>query len=148
MCKNLRGSWNILLYHVEDYLPNTYYKVFRIPYQLGFPQLYGEPSKQIEYEYHPDFMPCNQWIIAEISESPRLTGVKGTGCPPKFHLLYNKTQAEFYLESCKDHTTFYNCTPYISKVKAQKFFTMDLIYVPPISFMWGIDAEEIYVEKD
>lgn len=136
------GSWNVPLWHVaQTYDEVECYKVFRKPNPLPlFPK---ENYDEIVYEFHPNKVHPNKWMQAEVSGSGRLTGL----CPEsaKFHMLMNANQAFAYLESRRHCVAYHDYTPYISKVKARRLVTVDLVYSPPKQWVWGVDAKEMYV---
>lgn len=130
------GSYNVPMWHVNPNQELECYKIFRKPM--------GQPEDTLVYEFHPGQVFTNYWMKAEISGSPHLTGLTSPD-QAKFHMLMGESQVHAYLNSRKNCVLFSDHTPYICKVKARNFTTVDLIYVPPTTFVWGIDAKEIYV---
>jgi hypothetical protein len=122
----------------------TYYKVLRKTNNISKELVY-------QYEFHKDFVPINKWIQAEISSSDGLCGLKPKnegGCGGRFHLLLDYLQAQTYLSKRTDNEWFPKEVAEIVPVRAKKFSTIDLIYVPPTTFVWGIDSEEMYVKYE
>ncbi len=140
------GSWNVPLWSMNPTSVGEIdcYKVFRKPTPL--PLFPNEMCDEIVYEFHPKKVHTNEWIKAELSGSQRLTGL----CPKsaKFHMLINFDQAISYLASRKDCVAYRDYTPYISKVKARNVVTVDLVYIPPKQWVWGIDAKEMFVNYE
>jgi len=150
------GSWNIPMWKVatDPHKEIEVYKVFIAP-ELP---VYGStilPQKEIFYEFHQEKVLTNKWLKAELSGSAGLTGLENPD-HARFHMLIDKNQAEFYLDSRIETQSkveryrelYKDCYPFVHPVKARNFTTVDLIYVPPISFMWGIDAKEMYVHYE
>lgn len=145
--KPLRGSWNCPVFSVKDKYGDeerTYYKVLRKTNNIVTKLSY-------QYEFHREFVPINEWIQAEVSSSAGLYGLKkkeegGTG--GRFHLLLDYSQAYVYLSKRTDTNWFTKEVAEIVPVRARKFQTIDLIYVPPTTFVWGIDSEEMFVKYE
>lgn len=142
-----KGSWNCPLFIVKDVYRDeerTYYKVLRKTNDTSTDLVY-------QYEFHKDFVPINKWIQAEISSSDGLSGLipkTEGGCGGRFHLLLDYLQAKTYLSKRTDDTWFPKEIAEIVQVRARKFQTIDLIYVPPTTFVWGIDSEEMYLKYE
>lgn len=141
-----KGSWNCPLFMVRDVYGNTertYYKVLRKINNIAKKLVY-------QYEFHNSHVPLNEWIQAEISSSNGLYGLKKKedgGCGGRFHLLLDYWQAQTYLSKRTDEWLPVENTA-IVPVRARKFQTIDLIYVPPTTFVWGIDSEEMFVKNE
>ncbi len=134
------GSWNVPLKWVDDpCVPRFAYKIFRKPL-IEF----NDPNKKYAFEFHQSWVPTNQWLTATVSGSNGLTGIEHQDYA-KFHLLCDEEQAiTYYISRIKEYSD--PCyDPCICRVAAVNFFTVDLIYVPPKQFMWGIDARNIYM---
>lgn len=139
------GSWNVPLQWVFDcQKEKPAYKVFR--------EHSVNTEHPLKYEFHPASVPINQWINAEVSGSPYLSGIRKKeegGHGGKFHMLTDIQQATAYLNSRIDTTGWFTRQEAVIKeVKGRNFVTIDLVYSPPKTFVWGIDAEEMYVEHD
>lgn len=157
--EHLQGSWNVPLRAVWNYQDEKpAYKVFRQPRQTSFIYRNGELQLPIEthkgyfeYEFHPSAVPVNQWLQCELSSSKCLTGMKpksegGTG--GRFHMLMDERQAQTYLNTrgSENDSWFTKRDGVIKQVKGRDFATIDLVYVPPKTWVWGVDANEMYVE--
>ena len=129
------GSWNVPFWFVSSNTDVELYKLFRKP------KIQSEHP--LVYEFHPAPVVTNKWMEAAISGSARLTGLSEGHA--KFHMLANETQAQFYLDGRKNCTAFSDHEPYVCKVKARNLMCVDLIYVPPTRFVWGVDAKEMFV---
>lgn len=144
--KPFRGSWNCPLFTVRDKYGDEeriYYKVFR--------KTNLSTESPYEYEFHNSHVPLNKWIQAEISQSSGLSGLKKKeegGCGGRFHLLLDYLQAHIYLSREAETTWLPKEAAEIVQVRARKFQTIDLIYVPPTTFVWGIDSEEMFVKYE
>lgn len=141
------GSWNIPLFDAKflEKPDNTYYKVFRKSTMLSDDECY----KQLSYEFHKGWVTPNEWLQAEVSQSKGLTGLKPKeegGSGGRFHLLYDHDQAMTYLESRVDEDFLSKSEAVIATVNARNLQTLDLVYIPPNNFVWGVDAKEIYVK--
>jgi len=134
------GSWNVPFRPVDNpRLERKAYKVFRKPLiDLN------DQNKKYAFEFHQSWVPTNQWITATVSSSIGLTGIYHEEFA-KFHLLCDTEQAHTYLFSRSKHNLEPLYDMCICEVKATNFITIDLIYVPPTQFMWGINAKEIYI---
>ena len=147
--KKMKGSWNFPLRWVSDDMIGRHeaYKVFRKRWYLNKDN-YIQP--QLRYEFHEAPVVSRQWLQAEISGSPGLSGLTkkeegGTG--GKFHMLWNKRQAEVYLSNRADVTDWFTSQEaVIVPVEPRSVETIDLVYVPPKLFVWGIDSKEMYVK--
>lgn len=144
--KPFRGSWNCPLFMVRDKYGDeerNYYKVFRKTNLVEkFPYA---------YEFHNSHVLLNEWIQAEISQSSQLSGLaekEEGGGGGRFHLLLDYLQAHTYLSKETDTSWFPKEVAEIVQVRARKFQTIDLIYVPPTTFVWGIDSEEMFVKYE
>ena len=142
-----KGSWNCPIQCVRDRFGNEerpYYKVLRKTNNIAKEFIYS-------YEFHESFVPVNEWIQAEISSSKSIGGLKKKeegGCGGRFHLLLDYLQAQAYLSKRTDPTWFPKEIAEIVAVRARKFQSIDLIYVPPTTFVWGIDSEEMFVKYE
>lgn len=142
-----KGSWNCPIKYITDdseYCDKSYYKVLRKT---------NSPIEEYSYayEFHQSYVPLNMWIQAEISSSKNVCGLKNKddgGSGGKFHLLLDYLQAQEYLSKRIDNTWFPKEVAEIVPVRARKFQTIDLIYVPPTTFVWGIDSEEMFVKYE
>lgn len=141
-----KGSYNVPLKSLyDDDGEREAYKVFR-----RFQELKNNIfMKEYAYEYHPKWVQPNQWLQAELSGSPDLTGLTpkeqgGTG--GRFHTILDKAQAVRYLNTVASNHWLPPQWAEIRPVKTRKCQTMDLVYIPPKTFVWGIDASEMYVE--
>lgn len=145
--KPLRGSWNCPVFMVRDRYGDEeriYYKVLRKTNNIAKELSYA-------YEFHNSYVPLNTWIQAEISQSSGLYGLKKKeegGCGGRFHLLLDYLQAQSYLSKRIDTSWLTKDVAEIVQVRARKFQTIDLIYVPPTTFVWGIDSEEMFVKYE
>lgn len=138
------GSWNVPIKIVPfPEQERDAYKIFRKP-KKGTE---GSEHGLLAHEFHPAWVPKNEWLQAEISQSKNLTGLTDPE-QAKFHMFYDKTQATSYLEKVADWKNYKQYDPLMQKVKGRNFLTIDLIYVPPKHFMWGIDAKELYVNYE
>ncbi len=145
--KGMNGSWNFHLRFIsdEEVGQNQPYKVFRKRWYVVNDLL----LPQFQYEFHEAPVVSRQWLQAEISGSPGLTGLMskdrgGTG--GRFHLLWNKQQAEAYLNKRVNETAWFSLQEAVMvPVEGRAFQTLDLVYIPPKLFVWGIDSEQMYV---
>lgn len=136
--EKFHGSWNFPIRAVENWeMERETYKVFR--------KIESDPFTLYKYEFHNSIVTPHQWLKAEISGSPGLSGINIPE-QAKFHMLYDKTQAETYLSTRTNTPWFTENEAVIKKVKGRNFKTIDLIYIPPKQWVWGIDASEMYVE--
>lgn len=133
------GSWNVpLIWLPTNTTEQNFYKIFRKP---------KDPSIEgIEFEFHPCVVQTDQWLKAEISQSKYLTGFTKPE-HAKFHMFYDEVQAKEYLSRNANWANYQEHTPMIMKVTARNLYTIDLIYIPPNHFMWGMDAKEMFVKK-
>lgn len=140
------GSWNCPIRWVRDLYKDeehNYYKVLR--------KNTISQKTTYQYEFHNSLIPKNEWIQAEISSSNGLYGLKKReegGMGGRFHLLLDYLQAQTYLSKRIDDTWFPKTIATIVPVRARKFQSIDLIYVPPTTFVWGIDSDEILVNYE
>lgn len=130
--RKCKGSWNIPVKMAElSDLTGEVYKVFKIDNGI------------LKYEFHDAEVIMGKWLTAKNHSTTHLIGFSPE-YNGRFHFLYNAESASVYLEESK----IYNKEPLeITRVKANKFETIDLIYSPPNTFTWGIDAQELYVEN-
>lgn len=144
--EKMQGSWNAPVRLVYDYQKEReLYKVFRQHKELKNNVF----VKEISYEFHPAKVEGNKWLDCEISGSPSLTGMKpkeegGTG--GRFHMIVDELQANLYLMNRVNSPWFTPQEAVVKKVKGKNFQTIDLLYVPPKLFLWGVDATNMYVE--
>jgi hypothetical protein len=131
------GSWNVPMWWVNPNINAHPYKIFRKPLK----------HDELVYEFHKEAVPLNRWIEAEISSSRGLTGLE-TKEHAKFHMFLDSVQAASYLDIAQHSTAYKEHEPVILPVKAKNYMTVDLIYVPPTRFVWGIDAKEIKVNYE
>ena len=143
--EKFRGSWNVHIKGLYDCQERTAYKVFRQPTR-------STDTFQYKYEFHESDVPINKWIQSEISGSRGLSGIKkkeegGTG--GFFHMLYNQDQAAAYLNAraIENDAWFPKTEAVIKQVRGRNFQSIDLVYIPPKQFVWGIDAYEMYVPR-
>ena len=62
-------------------------------------------------------------------------------------MLWNKRQAEVYLSNRADVTAWFTSQEAVMvPVEPRSVETIDLVYVPPKLFVWGIDSKEMYVK--
>lgn len=135
--KDQVGSWNIPMWWVRPDVDVNPYKVFRRPTK----------TSELVYEFHKDTVPLNKWVEAELSGSEGLTGLSSKEFA-KFHFFLNSLQAASYLDIRKDCVAYTDHEPVILPVKGKNYLTVDLIYVPPTRFVWGIDAKEMHVNYE
>jgi hypothetical protein len=130
--RKCKGSWNIPVKFVEESdLTGEVYKVFKIDNGI------------LKYEFHDAEVIMGKWLTAKNHSTTHLTGFSPE-YNGRFHFLYNIESASVYLEESK----MYNKEPLkLTPVSANRFQTIDLIYSPPVTFTWGIDAEELFVEN-
>jgi len=134
--KQQKGSWNVPLWNIEPNKEIELFKVFRKPKV--------QSEHPLVYEFHPYHVVTNQWMTAELSGSERLTGLTSPEAA-KFHLLASEQQAYAYLDGRQNCVAFSDHDPYVCKVKARNLICVDLIYVPPNRWVWGVDAKEMFV---
>lgn len=140
--EKMHGSWNIpirVVWGFQEERPA--FKVVRQRWDFKSNVF----KKEYAFEFHQSLIPSGQWLKAEISGSPGLTGIKDPE-NAKFHLLYDKRQAEAYLGTRTHSPWFTPQEEVIKEVRGRMFQTIDLIYIPPVQWVWGIDANEMYVE--
>ena len=136
------GSWNVPIRVVWGYQEEKpAFKVFRQHWNLDKNVF----KKEYRYEFHQSVVSPGAWLKASISGSPGLTGLNNPD-QAKFHLLYDKRQAEAYLGTRTDWPWFTPHEAVIKEVKGRLFQTIDLVYIPPKQWVWGIDANEMYIE--
>lgn len=138
--EKFRGSWNAHVKRVDNYQELYSYKVFR------------QRINTFKYEFHDAEVPINTWIKAEVSGSTGLSGIKKKedgGDGGYFHMLYNESQAIAYLNTraLENDAFFPKTEAVIKKVIGRFFCSIDLVYIPPKQFVWGIDAYEMYVPR-
>lgn len=144
--KGLSGSWNFPLRYVNDWeRERECFKIIREHRTFKNNVL----AKEYWYEFHQAPVIGNKWLEAEISGSPGLAGLKpkeqdGTG--GRFHLLCNENSASAYLSTRTNTPWFTPQEAVMKKVRGRKFQTVDLVYVPPKTWVWGVDAYEMFVE--
>lgn len=144
--ENLSGSWNFPIKLVENWeRERECYKVIR-QHRIFKNNVF---SKKYWYEFHQAPVVGNQWIKAEISGSPGLAGltsVKDGGTGGRFHLLCNEQSASAYLGTRANDSWLTPQEAVMKKVRARKFQSLDLVYIPPKTWVWGIDSCEMYIE--
>ena len=140
--EKMHGSWNVPIRAVPNYQEEkSAFKVLRCHRELENNHF----VKQYAFEFHASYVPKNQWIKAEISGSPGLTGIKNPE-NAKFHMLYDERQAVAYLGTRTHSPWFQPQEAVIHKVIGREWQTIDLVYIPPKQWVWGVDANEMYVE--
>lgn len=145
---NYQGSWNCPIQYVKDVYGEGEYPFYKV---LRKTNSIISQKVPYAYEFHNACVPVNEWIQAEISASSGLYGLKPKtegGCGGRFHLLLDRLQAEAYLSKRTDAQWFTPEVATIVQVNARKFQTIDLVYVPPTTFVWGIDSEEMFVKYE
>ena len=144
LVEKMQGSWNFPLRFISDseVKQQDAYKVFRKHWHLNSENFI---VPELRYEFHETPVVSHQWLKAEISGSPGLTGLEKHG--GRFHLLWNKEQAEAYLSTRAGATAWFTPQEAVMvPVEGRSFDTLDLVYVPPKLFVWGIDSKEMYVK--
>jgi len=140
--EKLSGSWNVPMRVVWGYQEEKpAFKVLRQRWDFKSNIF----KKEYAFEFHQDTVSPGKWLDAHISGSPGLTGIT---IPEnaKFHMLYDKRQAEAYLGTRTNTPWFTPQEAVIKEVKGKMFHTIDLVYVPPVQWVWGIDASQMYIE--
>ncbi len=133
--KNVSGSFNINLKWWPGFGQSnsevTTYKVFKKSNDNNF-----------RFEFHDSQVPTNQWLQSDVSGSAGLSGLKYK-VESHFHTLMDNVQATNYC-----NFSHLKNDAFIKRVKIRKCKYIDLIYVPPNQFVWGVDAYEMFVDNE
>jgi hypothetical protein len=61
-------------------------------------------------------------------------------------MLLDENSAATYLNTRTFSPWFTPQEAMMTKVKGRNWQTIDLVYIPPKTWVWGVDAEEMYIE--